>query len=496
MLERISLRGRIGGLFILMALIVTGGGTASFWYTFQVDRMFDELVERELALYKIAQEMELTLANQKGLLTYYLFDGDAKWLKSLGEYRGMFRHSLEKASALDVSTTQRQTLARIGSEYESYIHAKDMAIEGYQRRTVAEGISALHEKQREEFFKLLNLCRSFSADQWLVVQETQRRSEQRSSSLRRFASFGIILFLTLSAGFLFIIYRQILVPIRGLALATGGSPSDSTRDEVDSLRRSLEDMLRDFDETHDQLARSRKNLRQVERMAMVGELAAGVAHTIRNPFTSIKMRLFSLSRSLELNDVQNEDLQVISDEIGRIDKIVQSFLEFSRPPKLRMEPCSLGLLIQSVLKLLEYRLKEYNADVRYHLNPDLPDVTVDPDRIREALINLITNACEAATDGCRIEIRESRGEDPELGPVVTLAVKDYGGGIDEELVHKVTTPFFTTKEDGSGLGLSIVERIVKEHQGKLVISSDPGKSTEFLLILPITRGVDEPDSDH
>ncbi|MDX9896391.1 MAG: hypothetical protein RBS34_13150, partial [Desulfofustis sp.] len=169
MLERISLRSRIGGLFILMALIVTGGGAASFWYTFQVDRMFDELVERELALYKIAQEMELTLANQKGLLTYYLFDGDAKWLKSLGEYRGMFRHSLEKASALDVSSTQRQTLARIGTEYESYVRAKDMAIEGYQRRTVAEGISALHVKQREEFFKLLNLCRSFSADQWLVV---------------------------------------------------------------------------------------------------------------------------------------------------------------------------------------------------------------------------------------------------------------------------------------------------------------------------------------
>ncbi|MBE0584648.1 MAG: MCP four helix bundle domain-containing protein, partial [Desulfofustis sp.] len=429
MLDGISLRGRIAIIFVLMALIVTTGGVGTLWYATQVDRAFEELVDRELVLFKEAQEMELTLANQKGLLTYYLFDGDGKWLKSLGQYREMFKNSLEQALDLDLSVEQRELLNGIAVGYRSYIAAKDRAIESYQERTVDEGISRLHEKQRDEFFHLLELCRGFSSMQWQVVQQTQAQSDRRSAYLRRLSYVGIVTFLSLSAVFLFIIYRQILVPIRGLALATGGSPSESSRDEVGSLRRSLEDMLRDFGETHDQLAKSRKHLRQAERMAMVGELAAGVAHTIRNPFTSIKMRLFSLSRSLDLSDVQNEDLQVISDEIGRIDKIVQNFLEFSRTPKLRMEPCHLGSLIQSVLKLLEYRLKDYNAEVSFSFDPGLPDVTVDPDRIKEALVNLITNACEAMKDGGRIEIREDHREDADLGQVVVLTVKDYGGGI-------------------------------------------------------------------
>jgi signal transduction histidine kinase len=496
MFDRISLRGKIAIIFVLMALIVATGGGGTLWYTAQVDRMFDDLVDRELVLYKAAQEMELALANQKGLLTYYLFDGDGKWLKSLGQYREMFKNSLEQALALELSPQQTELLGGIAAGYRSYIAAKDLAIENYQERTVDAGISQLHQKQRDEFFNLLGLCRGFSDAQWRVVRETQMQSDRRSASLRRLAYGGIIIFLSLGAAFLIIIYRQVLGPIRGLALATGGSPSESSRDEVGSLRRSLEDMLRDFGETHDQLAKSRKHLRQAERMAMVGELAAGVAHTIRNPFTSIKMRLFSLSRSLDLSDVQNEDLQVISDEIGRIDKIVQNFLEFSRTPKLRMEPCHLGGLIQSVLKLLEYRLKEYNAEVSFTFDPELPEVTVDPDRIKEALVNLITNACEAMRDGGRIDLLEEHREDDDLGQVVVLTVKDYGGGIREDLIHKVTTPFFTTKEDGSGLGLSIVERIVKEHKGKLIISSDPGISTEFSVILPKKREGHEPDSDH
>lgn len=496
MLSGISLRGRVATIFVLMALIVTAGGVGTLWYASEVDRMFDDLVDRELVLYKEAQEMELALANQKGLLTYYLFDGEGKWLKLLGQYREKFKSSLEHALALDLSAEQREFLNRIAVGYQSYIVDKDRAIESYQERTVNEGISRWHEKQRDEFFALLELCRGFSTLQWHVVQQTQAQSDRRSVHLRRLASAGIVSFLSLSAAFLFIIYQQILVPIRGLALATGGSPAESSRDEVGSLRRSLEDMLRDFDETHDQLAKSRKHLRQAERMAMVGELAAGVAHTIRNPFTSIKMRLFSLSRSLELSDVQNEDLQVISDEIGRIDKIVQNFLEFSRTPKLRMEPCHLGGLVQSVLKLLEYRLKEYNAEVSFPFDPDMPKVPVDPDRIKEALINLITNGCEAMNEGGRIEIREEHLEDDDLGLVAVLTVKDYGGGISEDLVHKVTTPFFTTKEDGSGLGLSIVERIAKEHKGRLIISSDPGRTTEFSLMLPKKREGDESDSDH
>ena len=254
--------------------------------------------------------------------------------------------------------------------------------------------------------------------------------------------------------------------------------------------------MRDFGETSNELARSRKNLLQAERMVMVGELAAGVAHTIRNPFTSIKMRMFSLGRSLKLSETQEEDLQVISDEIARIDRIVENFLEFARPPKLRLKECHLGDVVNSVITLLEYRLKAYNVELHYDHQPDLPKVRVDVDRIKEALVNLVINACEAMESGGRISITEQHENHPKLGDVMAITVSDNGPGIPEAIIDKVTTPFFTTKEDGSGLGLSIVVRIVREHNGKFIVSSNVGEGTQCVILLPIEGDEHESDSDN
>jgi signal transduction histidine kinase len=231
-------------------------------------------------------------------------------------------------------------------------------------------------------------------------------------------------------------------------------------------------------------------------MAMVGEMAAGVAHTIRNPFTSIKMRMFSLSRSLDLSDVQNEDLKVISDEIARIDKIVQNFLEFARPPKLIFTRCRLSSVVDAVSTLLEYRLNAHAVELFYTPNPGIPEVEVDQDRIKEALVNLITNACEAMEHGGRIVITEALDQDDDLGEVVRVTIRDNGPGIPEAIINRITNPFFTTKEDGSGLGLSIVARIVREHNGKLTVSQAPDQGAEFTITLPLMRTSHESDTDN
>lgn len=492
----LSLRTKIALIFTTMAAIVLSGGVSMLWYTYQVDTMHRTMVNKEFVLYKTAQDMELALANQRGFLTYYFVDGEGKWLESLGEYRQVFKQSLEQVSSLPLNSRQKETLDLINVQYSSYIDAKDVAIENYKAATSRESISSFHEKQRDVFFNLLGLCRAFSQDQWQVIHQAEENNYRRSETMRAMGYGAVLIFLSLCSLLLFILYKQILGPIRGLAIETGSSPQDSSRDEVVSLSHSLKDMMRDFDETHDELEKSRKHLLQMERMAVVGELAAGVAHTIRNPFTSIKMRMFSLARSLDLDDVQNEDLTVISDEIGRIDKIVQNFLEFARPPKIRFEECRLGTLINSVITLMEYRLRKYRVEIAYDFQPDLPRVSLDSDRIKEALVNLFTNSCEAMETGGRIEIFETREDDPDLGEVAVITLRDSGPGIPEEIIHKVTAPFFTTKEDGSGLGLSIVARIILEHKGKLTISSSTDQCTEFKIILPVKRDDHESDINH
>lgn len=485
MVHALSLRGKILGVFIAMIVIVLVGEGVMLWYTYRMDTMLGTMVEKEFLLYRTGQDMELALANQKGLLTYYLVDGDGKWLQSLGQQREIFNRHLEQARALNLNAGQQDMITRIGNKFSEYTAAKDLAIENYQSNTKLATISSLHEKQREIFFSLFEQCNTFNQEQWRAIEESQKAGSILTKKLRMVQLGANVIFAILCMFFLFILYKYILDPIRGLAIKTGSSPEESDRDEVDSLTHSLKGMMREFDETSNELARSRRHLLQVERMAMVGELAAGVAHTIRNPFTSIKMRMFSLTRSLDLSVVQNEDIQVISDEITRIDRIVQNFLEFARPPKLRLAECCLGDVIHSVLTLLEYRLKTYNVEVSYTHRPELTPVSIDADRIKEALVNLLINACEAMEGGGQISIVESRGTAPEMGEIAVITVTDTGPGIPTAIIDKVITPFFTTKEEGSGLGLSIVSRIVREHHGHFVISPARVRGAECILQLPV-----------
>ena len=494
MIPALSLRSKIIYIFSIIAVMVLAGGGSLFWYTFQTDRSIVMMIEREIFLYKAAQDMELALANQKGFLTYYFLDGDEKWLSALATYRQMFSESLERANSLNLAKENREAIDTISLKYHDYIAAKDKVVENYKRGIHPDTISASHQKQRDAFFNLLSLCEEFSRKQWRDILKREEDGMKRSARMRATAFTGLIAFVVLSTLFLMILYRQILVPIRGLAMETGRTSGENIKNEVHSLTHSLQDMRRDFDETSTQLARSQRTLMQAERMATVGELAAGVAHTIRNPFTSIKMRMFSLGRTLDLNDAQNEDLKVIADEIARIDKIVQNFLEFARPPKLRLESCRLHDIIHSVLVLLDYRIKKYEVELNYEPRPDLPEVRIDPDRIKEALVNLIVNSCEAMGHGGTISVAESRLMDPELGEVALLSVTDTGPGIPDAILDKITSPFFTTKEEGSGIGLSIVARIVQEHDGRFTVSSEPGKGTECSIYLPVAGRAYEHDS--
>ncbi|MBF0203988.1 MAG: histidine kinase [Desulfamplus sp.] len=507
--QTISLRSKILYIFSTMVSVAMIGSTLTLWYTYQMDNLLVNIVEKNIVLYKAVKEMELALSNQKGFVTYYLVDGDAKWLEYLGQYRALFDQSYNQAVSLDLNDIQHSVLAEITSEYKRYILAKDLAIENYKIQKSKEAdssynsisISSMHSAQRTVFFNLLDMCKNFNKDLWNQIKENEQKHYERSEKLRMMVFSAIVFFMFLGALFLFILYMKVLQPIRGLAIKTGGSPMESSRNEVVSLSHSLKEMIKDYGDTHNELKRSRKHLVQAERMAMVGELAAGVAHSIRNPFTSIKMRLFSLNRSLDLSDVQNEDLDVIEDEISRIDKIVQNFLDFARIPKLSIKTSTFESVVKSVITLVEYRLKQQNVEISYVAMPGLPPVAMDSDRIREALLNLITNASEAIESGENgnrrlIVISENMEHDPEIGgEILCLSVRDNGPGIPEHILEKILKPFFTTKEDGSGLGLSIVDRIMREHGGTLAVFSEgEGKGAEFILKLPVKRVWDEENS--
>jgi len=223
-------------------------------------------------------------------------------------------------------------------------------------------------------------------------------------------------------------------------------------------------------------------------MALVGKLAAGVAHSIRNPLTSVKMRLFSLERHLELSSTQKEDLEVISEEIRHIDNIVRSFLEFSRPPKLQMQKTSLSDVVDSALTLLSHRLESYGVTVEVKRAERLPEIGGDPEQLKEVLVNLILNSCEAMVDGGKITIQEGKGQVVPLGRVAFLKYSDNGPGVPASIRDKIFQPFYSTKEEGTGLGLSIASRIIQEHSGFIELTSREGEGAIFIITLPYREG--------
>jgi len=261
----------------------------------------------------------------------------------------------------------------------------------------------------------------------------------------------------------FVLGYQVLRPVRRLTVeADRKGDRPVAGDEVKALSSSVRVLIENVDQTQSELQKSRESLLQAEKMALVGKLAAGMAHSIRNPFTSVKMRLFSLNRSLELSETQKEDFEVISDEIRHIDTIVQNFLEFSRPPKLKMQPISPSAVVDQTLQLLEHRLKSYDVSVTVQREQLLPEIDADPEQLKEVLVNLMVNACEAIEKGGAIVIHEDIATNPSEMSVAVIRVSDNGPGIPEAICQKIFEPFFTTKEEGTGLGLSIVARIIDD----------------------------------
>ena len=481
---RLSLRNRflliLGGFVLITACL----GITLVWYTFRMEGLLSSITAKDLVAFQNAGSVETGLMKQKGLVAYFLLDGDPEWLRQQERLTQDFRSRLAQTRDITEDANQIRTLEELATEYERYAAGKARVVALYSRGETAAG-AALHREVHREFDALIERSsrfKQFHADRILQAESYSRDAAQRLRLIAVAAivsSAGLIL---LSA---FVFVYQILKPLQRLTLEAYRTDVPlRSENEVKALSRGVRVLLHDVDHTQSELVRSRESLLQAEKMALVGNLAAGMAHSIRNPFTSVKMRLFSLARSLELDAAQKEDFDVISSEIRHIDTIVQNFLEFSRPPKLKMQPICPSTVVDSALRLLEQRLKAYGVTATVDRPLPLPVVQTDAEQLKEVLVNLMVNACEAMPNGGRIAIEERPAPREHGGTEAVIRVRDNGPGIPSHLLENIFQPFFTTKEQGTGLGLSIAQRIVREHGGTIEAESIEGQGAVFTIRLP------------
>ncbi|MBW2020034.1 MAG: MCP four helix bundle domain-containing protein [Deltaproteobacteria bacterium] len=484
MWRQISLRARLFLMLAALVVVTLAGGSVTMWYTYQMDSLLEGIIDTDLVALQAAEGLKNALVNQKGFVSYYFLDGNPEWLKKLGEYRQSFKERIEEARRLALTPTDKATVDQIESDYAEYTKNKDRVIALYEAGYRQVG-TELHREVRSHFFKILELCESYKDVYSKRINLARITTHNQAKRLRVIVGAVIWTAILLGALLAFVLVTQIFNPLRRLAL-DGDSAGDTvqSRDEVKAVSRRLHSLIEDVGQTKIELERSQEHLLQSEKLALVGRLAAGMAHSIRNPLTSVKMRLFSIGRMLDLSVIQQEDFDVISEEIRHIDNILQNFLEFSRPPKLKMQKVSPSDVVDMALQLIQHRLESYDAHVKLDRQRRLPEIVADPEQLKEVLVNLLVNACEAMGGGGQIVISEQEGIMEPLGRVVVIRVRDNGPGIPEAIRDKVFEPFFSTKEEGTGLGLSIAARIVEEHGGCLNLKSQEGKGATFTITLP------------
>jgi len=280
----------------------------------------------------------------------------------------------------------------------------------------------------------------------------------------------------------YVVGHRLARPVESLAsqarsLAAGHSQAPlvvRTHDEVGKLAAAFNALLESLRQAETRLVAS-------ERLAAVGQVAAGIAHEVRNPLSGIKMSAQVLKRRLrELDVAAEESVDVMLAEVSRLEVIIDDLLTFARPTSLKREPIDLNAVVAEVLDFMARQLDHAGIAVRRELDGSLPPAPLDPQRVRQIVLNLVLNAAEAMPNGGTLTAR-TRATERE----VIAELDDTGHGIPPEIADRVFEPFFTTKRGGSGLGLGVSRTIIEAHGGTLSFQAlNPG--TRFLFTIPRT----------
>jgi PAS domain S-box-containing protein len=243
-------------------------------------------------------------------------------------------------------------------------------------------------------------------------------------------------------------------------------------------------LYEDLKESYGELARAQEELVKRERLAALGELAAVVAHEVRNPVAVIFNALSALRKILKLTGDAAMLLGIVGEEADRLNRIVGDLLDFARPSEPALAPEPLDLVIRDTVEAAASEPAAQPVIIKTHVAPEMPDVRIDARMVRQALLNVVINGLQAMPRGGTLTV--AAATDMSNGRRwARLEVRDTGPGVPPELAGKIFQPFFTTKATGTGLGLAVVKRIMEAHRGEVLVESRAGEGTKVSLLLPM-----------
>jgi two-component system NtrC family sensor kinase len=332
--------------------------------------------------------------------------------------------------------------------------------------------------------------------------------EQKYTDIQNQAIIAFIIISTLvvlfSVGLSYLLSQSISVPVHKLVvaskeLANGNldvKVDKTSNDEIGILADAYNSMANALRERDEQLKEfTRKKFMESERLALIGQLAANVAHELNNPLQGIVTYSHLLLERNSLDDPTKLSLQKIVVQANRSRDIIRGLLDFSRQRKPDKTLCNINNLLQESLSFLENQALMQNIQISTQLDSGLPSIVIDPSQVQRVFINMIVNAAEAMNGSGQLTMTTSQDA---IKGCIEITFSDTGMGIPEENLEKIFDPFFTTKDTGHGvgLGLAISYGIIKEHGGSVSVESELGKGTTFIVRLPVTKAQNDAENGY
>jgi signal transduction histidine kinase len=331
--------------------------------------------------------------------------------------------------------------------------------------------------------EVLRAARTVPGTTWYLVAEADPRDALSWLGVLRWrAAFTGAATLAVLVVVSFWIARSLGRPLRELARVAQRVRGGRTEERLGPVKGAeAEEVRQAFNRMLDELREKQRELVKAATLASVGELSSSVVHEMRNPLSSIKMNLQALRRHVEPDSLYKELADIAAQQVQRVESMLDELLKYGRPVEMRPEPTSFAELAESTLAVVgdAAKAKQVTIDVNDGLNGHCVDV--DPEQMCRALTNLVLNAVQAAPTGGHVLLTGRPGPNPYD---VALEVRDWGPGLPNETEDRLFKPFFTTRANGTGLGLANVKKIVELHDGSVTARNRPEGGASFTIVLP------------
>jgi signal transduction histidine kinase len=480
---------------VVIGLLLFGACLAGTWYVDRLQTNLARLLSENVASQAAAQTLEIQIRRLRFHSFLYLVDPTPDRRKLIDQDHLNIEEALARTRGAVHNDKQRRFVQEIEAGYQQYHSEVDALLTGAAKDVPRTDLAKLADDHPVQHIvkPVQDLVSANQEAMREIDQESQRVARQAHITMICLALVapisGLLAGYGMARGLSRSIY-QLSVRVRDMAQRLErdvASVSIEADGDLQHLDQQLSYVVQRVEEVTERQQRHQSEMLRAEQLAAVGQLAAGVAHEIRNPLTSVKMLVEVALRSPERGLLTLDDLRVIHREVTRLEHTVQGFLDFARLPAPRRLACDLREIVNQAVELVQSRSRQQKVAIDVSLPGTPMIVNVDREQLRTVLVNLLLNGLDAMPQGGRLRI--SLTGTPLDG--IELSVADTGHGIAPEIKERLFRPFATTKETGTGLGLSISRRIVEEHGGSISVKNNPDGGACFTISLSPVESVVE-----